>query len=174
VPVIQRMLAAAFLFSSAVASACSGGASFAEPGPCPPLPNATSTPVGRPPGGNVAGGYIGTIRGGLQRISDLRQGQRSLNPDDTFSRKPEFRTAFVTYADNTVCAAEALKALNPPNQNYTGFDKNLEAALQALIDHTVAGREAVRKRNTSDYRAWYKDVDVKIEAVNVVFDGRPR
>jgi hypothetical protein len=121
-----------------------------------------------------AGLYTNTIRAGLDRISQLREAQRSEHPDDSFSRKPEFRTSFAAYADSTICTAEALKALTAPDQRYVEFDSNLDAALQALIDHTAAGRVAVGQRNTSEYRDWYRDVDAKIQAPRLLYDGRPR
>jgi hypothetical protein len=160
--------------------ACSGSSSYPDPAPCPPpaSASATATPPGRPPGGPPGGSaaavYTNAIRVGVQRIRDLRADQRSLHPTDKFSRTPEFRTSFATYADDTICTAEALKAVKAPDQRYTDFDESLDASLQALIDHTLAGREAVGQRNTSAYRDWYRDVDAKIDALRVLYDARPR
>jgi hypothetical protein len=174
--VIGRAMSVMVLVAIPAVAACSGSSSYPDPGPCPTataLRVQTPSP-GRPPGGSSTGLYTSTIRAGLDRISQLREAQRSAHPDDSFSRKPEFRTSFAAYADSTMCAAEAMKALTAPDQRYTEFDSNLEAALQALIEHTAAGRVAVGKRNTTDYHAWFKGVDAKIEALRLLYDGRPR
>jgi hypothetical protein len=50
----------------------------------------------------------------------------------------------------------------------------MDSALQGLIDHTVAGREAVRKRNKSDYGDWYNGVDAKLDAVRAASNATRR
>jgi hypothetical protein len=157
------------------AAGCSGGSSYPEPAPCPTATAVPPTPTrGGPPGGSTVARYLNAIQNGVNRISQLREVQRNAHPDDSFSRKPEFRTQFAAYADDTICTAEGLQALKPPDTRFAEFDGKLDEVLQALIDHMLTGRAAVGKRNVSDYHAWYKDVDAKIEAVHVVYDARPR
>lgn len=173
---IWRAVGLAMLMLGPALAGCGGSSGYPEPGPCPtPTAARVATPLpGRPPGGSASGLYTNTIRAGLDRISQLREGQRAVNPDETFSHRPDFRSSFAAYADATVCTAQALQALGAPDQRYTEFDSSLDAALQILIDHTLAGRVAVGQRNSSDYHKWFRDVDVKIEALHLLYDGRPR
>ncbi|MEO6397807.1 MAG: hypothetical protein ABIP13_05020, partial [Tepidiformaceae bacterium] len=95
----------------------------------------------------------------------LRETLRSAYPGDRFSRISQFRVDFATYADNTTCSAQNLMDLRPPSANVEAFDADLDGALEALIEHSRAGRQAVQARNVTDYRAWYQGVDEKIAAV---------
>jgi hypothetical protein len=62
--------------------------------------------------------------------------------------------------------------VDPPDARFSEYDANLDAVLQELIAHTRAGREAVRVRNVSDYRDWFKEVDGKIVAVRQAANAR--
>jgi hypothetical protein len=136
-----------------------GGGTLAEPAPCvTPAPLPTGTP-GLP----QARQYLSTVRSGIDRIKKLRTDQRSLYPERTFSRSSEFRTQFAAYADASVCAAAALRDLKPPTTALQPFDDTLDAALNQFIDHMKFGREAVRKRNVTEYREWFDGVDAKID-----------
>jgi len=144
------------------AAACGGGSpSFPDPAPCPAAAPLATIPPGsrRPPP------YFTAVQVGVNRIAQLREVHRGFYPTDTFSRRAEFRMRFADYADETVCAAEYVINLKPGEERFSQFDADLEAALTALIAHTREGREAVKSRNVSDYRDWYKGVDGKVAAV---------
>jgi hypothetical protein len=72
---------------------------------------------------------------------------------------------FATYADDTICAGTAILDLNPKSAAAKTFKKTLDDAVTAFVDHTKAGRDAVKSRNVSDYRRWYDGVDTKLRAV---------
>jgi hypothetical protein len=55
--------------------------------------------------------------------------------------------------------------VSAPDTRFREYESTLDAALQALIEHTRAGREAVRARNVSDYRKWFDGADARIVAV---------
>ena len=141
-------------------AACGGGAAFPEPAPCAQPPSA------------VAGGgrqainlYFSSVRTAVDRLATLRETLRNTYPGDKFSRESQFRVDFAAYADSTVCGAQNLVGVQAPAANLEQFDRDLDAALQGLIDHTQAGRTAVKARNVSDYRTWYQGVDLKLDAV---------
>ena len=147
-----------------VAGACGGSApSFPEEAECPaPAPLATS----RAAAGSVSPEvYIRRLQGFAENLQRLRSTMRSAYPEDTFYRRDEFRPEFADYASQTVCTAEAMLVLTAPDSRYIEYDAKLDATLTDLIEHTRFGREAVRKRNVSEYRAWFRDADEKIEAV---------
>ena len=105
------------------------------------------------------------MRTAVDRLATLRETLRNTYPGDKFSRESQFRVDFAAYADSTVCGAQNLVGVRAPAANFEQFDKDLDAALQGLIDHTQAGRTAVKARNVSDYRTWYQGVDLKLDAV---------
>ena len=127
-------------------------------------PAATATPSVSPGWRTQSGGYASTVRAGTERLVSLREGLRKEYPTEKFPGDPAFRPRFATYADETVCAAEALKAVAAP-PGYEGADQQLDAALDALIATSRAGREAVGKRNATEYHTWYREVDEKLVAV---------
>lgn len=147
---------------------CSAPSTFPEQEPCTaPSPSPTASPRG-----GTSGQYFTEIRRSADGIVTLREQLRAAYPGDKFSRASQFRVDFATYADKTVCLAQFLKGVQPTNPSFAAFDAELEERLQALIDHTLAGREAVRKRNVSEYRDWYGGVDAKIEAVKSAANAR--
>lgn len=156
---MKRLLLAG-LAASLLAASCGDAPEFPEPVPC-----TAPSPVPTIPERNPSSPYFNTVRVSVDRIATLREQLRSAYPGDKFSRTSEFRLYFATYADNTICAAEALRDLKPTGANFEAYDRDLDAALDALITHTSAGREAIRKRNVSEYRDWYREVDLKIDAV---------
>jgi hypothetical protein len=148
------------LLSLALLAAGCGGGTLAEAAPC-------TTPTALPPG--TAGvsqtrQYLATVRAAVDRIKKLRTDERALYPDQTFSRNSDFRTQFAAFADASVCTAAALRDMKPPSVGLQSFDDGLDAALAPFIDHMKFGREAVRKRNVSEYHEWFDGVDAKIEA----------
>ena len=66
--------------------------------------------------------------------------------------------------DELRAVAQAMLDLTAPDTRFREYESTLDAALSDLVEHTRAGREAVRARNVSDYRTWFKDADAKIEA----------
>lgn len=125
-----------------------------------PLPTSRTTP------GTVSvQAYFSRIRNGAGALYTAREELRTKYAEDTFYRREEFRPDFVAYADETICAAQGLRELSAPIESLVEFDQKFDAALDALIEHTIAGREAVRMRNVSDYRDWFGGVDEKIAAV---------
>ena len=141
-----------------------GESTLADPVPC-----ATPTPL--PPG--TAGvsqtrQYLATARAAVDAIKKLRTDERARYPDRSFSRNSDFRTQFAAYADASVCAAAALSELKPPTVALQSFDDSLDASLAQFIDHMKFGREAVRKRNTTEYHQWFDGVDAKIDAFPAV------
>ncbi|MEP7215528.1 MAG: hypothetical protein ABI782_04695 [Anaerolineaceae bacterium] len=156
----MKALAGVAAIAALLLAACGEGASFPEPVACAtPVPAASSTPR------QAVNQYLSGVRAAVDRLATLRETLRNEYPGDKFSRDSRFRADFAVYADSTVCGAQNLIAVRPPSTNLAQFDDNLDGTLQALIDHTQAGRAAVKARNVSDYRTWYQGADVKLEAV---------
>lgn len=141
-------------------AACGGGAAFPEPTPCAQAPSAVAGS-----GRQAINQYFASVRTAVDRLAMLRETLRNTYPGDKFSRESQFRVDFAAYADSTVCGAQNLVGVRAPAANFEQFDRDLDAALQGLIDHTQAGRTAVKARNVSDYRTWYQGVDLKLDAV---------
>ena len=141
-------------------AACGGGAAFPEPAPCAQPPSAVAGS-----GRQAINQYFATVRTAVDRLATLRETLRNTYPGDKFSRESQFRVDFAAYADSTVCGAQNLVGVRAPAANFEQFNRDLDAALQGLIDHTQAGRTAVKARNVSDYRTWYQGVDLKLDAV---------
>ncbi|MCC6959122.1 MAG: hypothetical protein IT301_04685 [Dehalococcoidia bacterium] len=161
--------------SSAVAllvSACGGNASsFPAEAECPapaPLPTVRTAP-----GSVSTRAYLTRLRTSSESLVKLRDTLRASYPDDTFYRRDAFRPDFARYADETLCTAQAMLDLAAPDARFERYETNLDAALAELITHTRAGRDAVRQRNTSEYRDWYKDVDAKTRAVREAAFAQP-
>ena len=169
---MRAALLAATALVLAAGMACGGSASgsFPEEAECPPP---TPLPTSRAnPGTTSTEAYTRRIQGFALNLDRLRADLRSKYPDDTFYRREEFRPDFAQYASQTVCTADAIAQLSPPDARFAEYDSTLEAALTSLIEHTRLGREAVRSRNVSDYRAWYDDADRKIAAVRAAAYAR--
>ena len=157
----MRIMAVLFaLLVVPVAAGCGSAAAFPEPAECsaPVIPPVTGTR-------QATSQYFTTVRTVVARLATLRETLRNSYPGDKFSRDSQFRVDFAAYADSTVCGAQNLQALPAPAANLEAFDAALDGALQDLIDHTQAGRTAVKARNVTDYRDWYQGADLKIDAV---------
>jgi hypothetical protein len=156
--------AAALAVMALAATACGSPTSAipAEPVCATPAPLPTSRTT---PGTVSVQAYFSRIRNGAGALYTAREELRGKYAEDTFYRREEFRPDFVAYADETICAAQGLRELSAPIESLAEFDQTFDAALTALIEHTFAGREAVRMRNVSDYREWFAGVDEKIAAV---------
>ena len=151
------------LLALLVASCGGGSGSFPDEAECPaPSPVATSRAQ---PGAVSPQAYTTRMRSSAETLARLRADLRAKYSDDTFYRRDGFRPDFAEYADQTVCAAQAMLDLSAPDARFKEYESTLDTALTALIEHTREGREAVRARNVSDYRKWFKDADAKIAAV---------
>lgn len=148
-----------------IVASCGGGSgSFPEEAECPaPAPIATSRAQ---PGTTSPQAYTARMRSSSDALAKLRADLRGKYPEDTFYRRDAFRPDFASYADQTVCTAQAMIDVTAPDTRFREYESTLDATLEALIEHTRAGREAVRARNVSDYRKWFKDTDAKIAAVH--------
>ena len=159
--------------SASLIISCGGApASFPEEADCPAP---TASPTSRANPGRVSpNSYISEMRNSASRLEQLRANLRSKYPDDTFHQREAFRPDFAEYASETVCTAQAMFDLNPPDARFADYEANLDVLLQDLISHTRAGRDAVRRRNVSDYRDWFAGVDGKIGAVRQAANASAR
>lgn len=160
-----RAIAAAVLGALVLLAPACGSPSGAIPaGPAceapAPLPTSRTTP-----GAVSVQAYFTRIRNGAAALYTAREQLRGKYSEDTFYRREEFRPDFVAYADETICTAQGLRELSAPVAALGEFDQKFDAALSDLIEHSLAGRDAVRTRNVSEYRAWFAGVDEKIAAV---------
>lgn len=166
----MKVLLAMAVFCALVAAGCGGGAADAFPAETEcaqpsALPTSRTTP-----GVASAQAVTGRIRGSAQGLAKLRADLRAKYPEDTFYRRDAFRPDFVAYADATICTAQSLLDVRT-SADRAEAKSNLDSALTALITHTREGREAVDKRNVSDYRRWFRGADEKIAAVQTAADA---
>lgn len=161
----MRALAGISCAIALVFASCGGSSgSFPEEAECAaPAPIATSRAL---PGTISPQAYTQRMRSSSDALAKLRADLRAKYADDTFYRRDDFRPDFATYADQTVCTAQAMLDVTAPDTRFREYESTLDAALTDLVEHTRAGREAVRARNVSDYRKWFKDADAKIAAVH--------
>lgn len=138
--------------------ACGGGAALPDPPPCAA---ATATPARGGGAGGAQNRYLRDVQAGANRLNDLLNGFRAAWPDNKFYRSTEFRNDFVNYAGAAACLAADLARLAPPPGpgRAADIDKDLKAFLADYNNALKDGKEAVRARNTSDYRAWTKRMD---------------
>ena len=160
----MRALALLATFAGLLAACGSGGGgAFPEEVACPsvaPIPTSQRAP------GSVSGqAFTARARNTAATLDQLRSNLRAKYSDDTFYRREAFRPDFAAYADQTICLAEGMAQFSAPSPDLEKFEADLDRALGDLVDHTRFGREAVRSRNVSEYRDWFKDVDAKISAV---------
>ena len=155
---------ALFTVLAGLMAACgsSSGGAFPEEVECAlPAPIPTS-----PRSGAVSGqAYTARARTTASTVEQLRTALRAKYSEDTFYRREAFRPDFASYADQTICAAEGFLQFSAPSPEYEKYDADLDRALTELVEHTRFGREAVRSRNVSEYRDWFRQVDAKISAV---------
>lgn len=163
------------VLASALASGvgCGGSpSSFPDETECPvPAPLATSRAA---PGAVSPNAYLQKLQAFASTLEKLRADLRAKYPEDTFYRREEFRPDFAAYASQTVCTAQSMFDLDPPDARFTDYDATIDALVRDLIEHTRAGREAVRSRNVSEYRDWYEGADTKILAVRNAANLPPR
>lgn len=125
------------------------------------------------PGARPEQAFVAVVRTGALQLLEERERLREVYPTDTFFRREGFRPDFAAYADRTICLARELRAMGAPNERLASWKANVDLALDALIGHTVAGREAVRSRNVSEYRVWYRGVDGRLDAVMAAVNASP-
>lgn len=148
--------AAAAVILWPVVAACAGGSALPE---APPCVNATPTP--RPTRATEADfRYLRTFQSASDKLQRLTDDWRAAWPEGKFSSRPEFRQEFVVYASASRCLVDDLAAFAPANAaRYGEFDSQVEGALVQYRDAIDYGLEAVRKRNVSNYREFYKRID---------------
>jgi hypothetical protein len=160
---MPRMVAAAMGLALCAAACGSPSSAIPDVPECPaaaPLPTSRTTP-----GAVSVQAFFARVREGTARLYQAREDLRADYPEDTFYRREDFRPDFIAYADETICTSRALRELSAPIPAIEEFERRLDAALSALIDHTLAGRDAVRTRNVSEYRDWFAGVDERIGEV---------
>ncbi|MEO9256601.1 MAG: hypothetical protein ABI305_13760 [Tepidiformaceae bacterium] len=157
-----RVLLALLLLGTLLASACgSGGGALATLTDCP-----APSPLASPRRGSFTDGpYLAAVNSYVERLQQLHEDERAKYPDRTYNSSDEFRVDFASYSNDTICAATNLLSLQPASPGTKTYKTKLDAAVTALIDHTEAGRDAVKSRNVSDYRRWYDGVDAKVQDV---------
>jgi hypothetical protein len=156
-------LRAALILAPALA-ACGGNGSFPEPAECitpSPLPTSANS------GETSRRAYEGALLEGVRRLQNYTDDFRGKYPSGNFSRQQEFRLDFADYADRTRCLATYMRGLGVLDPADEGAVRAMNATLDDLLTHTEFGREAVRRRNVSEWRQWRDNVDAKINAVRV-------
>jgi hypothetical protein len=153
----RRLLAVALCLAVLAPSlAACGGSSLEEPAPCTAP---TPTPRARPGESSSNFQYTQRIDAGVKRLTDLLTTFRAAWPNGTFYRTGTFRQDFVNYAGRAVCLANDLAALAPPQGQFQDFATTWPPLMEEYAAVAQRGLEAVRTRNTSDYRKWGEDVD---------------
>ena len=156
-------------------AACGGSSSLPETPPCT-TPTATPTSARAQSAAGEAIRYTRTISEAATRLNALLATFRATWPENKFYRTSEFRESYVTYAGSAVCLADALKALKPPASSgtrFTEFDLNLDGVLADYAAAFDDGTEAIKKRNTSGYRDWAKEMDAVTTRLAEVLASAP-
>lgn len=151
-------LAALVTCSLALAS-CGGGASLPEAAPCPTPTVATTTPTSS---SQQAGRYFNAVRSQSKILGDRLAAFRASYPERQFYSRDSFRPDFVEYHGTASCAVSALSSIQVPptaSEETKAFDANLKALMRDYATELEKGREAVRGRNATDYRRFYRQVD---------------
>lgn len=145
------------LAASLAVAAC-GGTSLPEPPPCTPP---TPTPVAQSTfAARVA--YIRAAEAGEMQLAALLADFRQRYPEGRFYRSTAFREDWVRLAGATGCLVDDLVALDLPPEapaDELARDVELEALLAEYQRVFDRGTEAVRQRNTSEYRDFNREID---------------
>lgn len=169
---IRPICAGLLVLPLIVGLACGDAPSQLPPPLACPVSTPTQVPAGRPNGQNGAT-YRLTITRGIDRLGELLIQFRNRWPDGKFSRQAEFRTDFARYADDSVCLAQSLTALEPPNPTFDAFATEFAAVNQRFLNVQADGRAAVGSRNVSGYRDWGKAVDEQMSAFGLSIAKMP-
>jgi hypothetical protein len=169
--VMKWLLVPALGFAVLALPGCGGSsATLPEEAVCDavtPLPTSRATP-----GVVSPQAYTQRIRSVSQDLARLRADLRGKYPENTFYRKETFRPDFIAFADKTTCEIQELLGLSAPDARFEQFQTNLDNALNDLLQHTLDGRDAVRRRNSSEYHDWFRGVDLKIQAVQALANAQ--
>lgn len=158
------LIVAAGLLAGPVA-ACGSSSSLPTPPACAAAsvtPLVPSTPANRQQAGRDYLASVQSMWSGLQR---LYQDFRLAHPNDNFSRDSEFRPAVARFIDNSICTVRAFLAMQAPSTRLQQRYQQLYPLLDDYVAHLQAGREAIRTRNVTGYRAFYDALEGKMEAI---------
>ena len=164
-------LAAAGLATVAVVVGCGGGSPLPEPPPCP-TPAATVAPTSTRA---ATGQYFRGVSTGAAELETSLAAFRSTYPDGKFYRGENFRPDFVIYASSAGCRIDVMLGLSPPQEADEGtkaFEAELEAVLGDYRLQVDRGLEAIRQRNTSDYRDFNRNIDTVAGRLRTLIDSR--
>lgn len=109
--------------------------------------------------------FLAEVRASTASLLRLRDEFAARYPDDTFYRRDAFRPDMAAFADEMICTAEALRALESPIAGFDAWTAALHTSLDDLLESTRFGREAVRSRNVSEYREFREELDTRLAAV---------
>jgi len=150
---------------------CGGGSPLPEAPPCP-TPFATATPRTY----RIAmTQYYRAISTGADDLEASLAEFRARYPDGKFYRSESFRPDFVLYAANAHCEIDEMAAVTPPQdaeQVSFDFEAQLEIVLADYRKQLDRGLEAIRQRNTSDYRDFNKALDTVATQLRDLIDER--
>jgi hypothetical protein len=152
---LVSMLAAACV---AMSIAGCGGSALPEAPACVP---AAATRTAETLNGQV-GQYLNEVFAGEDELATLLADFRAEYPEGRFYRSSAFREDWVAYSGAAGCEIDRMSALSAPAQaspTLRNSDLQLEAILAEYRNQLNAGTEAVRQRNTSDYRDFNRRVD---------------
>lgn len=159
------------LTAAALLAGCTGGSALPEAPPCP-APFATQTP------GTyrlAMTQYYRAIAMGAEDLETSLAAFRARYPDGKFYRSESFRPDFVLYAAHAQCEIDAMAAVVPPEaaeQVTHDFEVQLETVLAGYRQQLDRGLEAIRQRNTSDYRDFNKALDTVATQLRDLVDER--
>jgi len=140
-----------------VALAC-GGSSLPTAAECvepTPIPRADSASLGLLV-------YERVVLDGETQLAMLLEQLRATYPDRLFYRSEKFRADWVAYAGAATCVIDDIDALALPNGAEPAEEAReveLESILAEYRRVLERGGNAVRQRNTSDYRDFHRNVD---------------
>lgn len=170
---LARLAVAATLLGM-LASACGGSGNdpLGAPAPCATATAAPTLSAGAAFGQAQSRQYSQAVIGGVGRLVSLYDAQRARYSSRSFSSDSAFRGDFAAYADGTVCLAQQIASIPAPDRFQPTQDALIKA-LNAYTEHTQFGRDAVRKRNVSEYHEWFDGVDARLQAVKEVASTLP-
>ncbi|MGD9934371.1 MAG: hypothetical protein AB7T37_11715 [Dehalococcoidia bacterium] len=123
----------------------------------------------------ATGQYFRGVTAGAAELETSLAAFRLTYPDGKFYRGENFRPDFVIYASSASCRIDEMLDLSPPQEADEGtktFEAELEAILgdyQAQVDR---GLDAIRQRNTSDYRDFNRNIDGVAGRLRLLIDSR--
>lgn len=164
-------IAAAGVVAGAMLAACGGGSPLPEVPACA-TPAVTATPSSAR---SAVGIYFRGVTTGTAELETSLAAFRATYPDGKFYRGDHFRPDFVLYAANALCRIDAMATLAPPetaDEGTLAFEAELEAILRDYRTQLERGLNAIRQRNTSDYRDFNRNVDTVAARLRALLDSR--